>query len=172
MDSRLAPIFGRRSIRKYQDKPVDDATIKTILEAAMAAPSAVAKDPWRFVVVKDKAVLAKIAEGLPSGKMIAHAGFGLVVCGDLEKAHDQQLSYMIQDCTAAIENVLLSVHMLGLGAVWLGVHPREERVKHLKEVLGIPDPVIPISALAIGYPAEEKEARTRYNEESVHWDRW
>ena len=165
-------IFGRRSIRTYAPGEVSEEMVRTLLEAAMAAPSAVAKDPWRFVVVREQAVRDRIAGKLPHGKMIAQAPVGIVVCGDLEAAHDRLLSYMLQDCSAAIENLLLAAHALGLGACWLGVHPREERVRALQEILGLPPSVLPICAISIGHPGERKEPRTRYNPAYVHHEKW
>ncbi len=165
-------ILGRRSIRAYKDKEVSDELINTILEAAMAAPSACAKDPWRFIAVKDRDQLKKIADGLTHGKMIASAGVGFVICGDIDAAHDNQLSYMLQDCSAAIENLLLAAHILGLGSVWLGVHPREERIEHLRRLFLLPENIIPISCIAVGYPDEKKEPRTRFNKDHVHYDKW
>ena len=164
MNLKLDLIFARRSIRKYKDEPVPEEMIQDILDAAMAAPSACCKDPWHLIVVTAKDMLAKISEGLPHGKMLADAPLGIVVCGDIDKAHDNQLSYMLQDCSAAIQNMLLAVHALGLGACWLGVHPREDRIAHIKGLLDTPDNIVPISVLAIGHPAEEKEPRTRFDE--------
>ena len=161
-------IFGRRSIRVYAPGNVTDEAIDTILKAAMSAPSAVAKDPWRFVVVRDQAVRDRIVENLPHGKMLAQAPVGIIVCGDINAAHDNQLSYLLQDCSAAIENLLLAVHALGLGACWLGVHPREDRIEHIQKVLGMPDNIIPIAAISIGHPGETKEPRTRYNPAFIH----
>lgn len=172
MNPQLNAIFSRRSIRAYTDQPVPESTIRDLLEAGMAAPSAVARDPWEFISVTNKKMLEQIADGLPNGKMLGSAPLGIVVCGNLEKAHDGQLSYMLQDCSAAIENVLLAASMLGLGACWLGVHPRDERVKHISDLLEIPEPVIPIAALAIGWPAENKQPRTRYSDQAVHSEKW
>ena len=138
----------------------------------MAAPSAVAKDPWSFVVVRDHEMLLKIAAGLPNGQMLKEAPLGIIVCGDLRRAHDNQLSYLLQVCTAAIENLLLAVSMLGLGACWLGVHPREDRVAHLRSLLNIPEGILPVSAIAIGWPAQTPSPRTRYREEAVHRETW
>ena len=169
MNNKLNFIFSRRSIRGFKPTPVSDETVRDILEAAMAAPSAVARDPWRFVVVRQQAIREKIVEQLPHGTMLAQTPVGIIVCGDLEAAHDKQLSYLLQDCSAAIENILLAVNALGLGACWLGVHPREERIEHIKKVLELPPSVIPVSAIAIGYPNETKESRTRYNADYVQW---
>jgi nitroreductase len=172
VDEKLGFIFGRRSIRLYSPAAVSEAAVQKLLEAAMAAPSAAAKDPWRFVVIRNRRTLAEIATALPNGQMIAGAALGIAVCGDLQTAHDQQLSYLLQDCSAAIENLLLCAHVLGLGACWLGVHPREQRVNSLKQILSLPPSVLPVACLAIGYPAEAKEPRTRFNREYVHFESW
>jgi len=171
-DDNLQFIFRRRSIRVYAPGEVDEVTIIKLLEAAMAAPSAAAKDPWRFVIIRRKETLAAIAAALPFGKMLATAAVGIVVCGDLPAAHDRQLSYLLQDCAAATENLLLCAHALGLGACWLGVHPREDRVSKLREILCRPDSIIPIACIAIGRPGEMKEPRTRYNPAHVHREQW
>jgi nitroreductase len=173
MNPKLELLFARRSVRRYQpDKPVPDAMVRDLLEAAMAAPSAAAKDPWRFVVIRDRTMLAGIAGGLPNGKMLADAAVGIVVCGDLERAHGNQESYLLQDCSAAIENLLLAASALGLGACWLGVHPREDRVVHIRAALHLPPLVVPVAAIAVGWPAETPPPRTRYAEAAVHRETW
>ena len=164
--------LGRRSIRAFGPGAVSEDEVLQILQAAMAAPSAVAKDPWRFVVIRSPQMLAAIAEVLPNGRMLATAPLGIIVCGDNRMVHDGKISYLLQDCSAAIENLLLGAHALGLGACWLGVHPREERVMQFQELLGLPSPIIPIAAIAIGHPGETKEPRTRYNGDYVHWEKW
>jgi nitroreductase len=171
-DERLGLIFGRRSIRLYSPEAVSDAVIQKLLEAAMAAPSAAGKDPWRFVVVRNRQTLTDIAAALPNGQMLASAALGIAVCGELPVAHDQQLSYLLQDCSAAIENLLLAAHILGLGACWLGVHPREQRMSALKRILSLPPSVIPVACIAIGHPGETKEPRTRFNRDYVHSEQW
>jgi nitroreductase len=165
-------LLGRRSIRVYAPGDISETAITQLLQAAMAAPSAVARDPWRFVVIRKPETLAAIAAALPNGGMLATAPLGIVVCGDLDAAHDRQLSYLLQDCSAAIENLLLCVHALGLGACWLGVHPREDRIRKLREILSLPASVIPVAGIAIGRPGEEKAPRTRFNRDYVHWEKW
>ncbi len=162
-------IFQRRSIRKYTGEAVDKKTIEQLLSAAMSAPSACAKDPWRFIVVHNKETLQKISEGLPNGKFLPDAPVGIVICGDIESAHANELSYMLQDCSAAIENLLLAVTALGLGACWLGVHPREDRVKHIKTIFKLPENIIPVGVIAIGYPAETPAPRQRGKAEYITW---
>jgi nitroreductase len=171
-DDKLQFILGRRSIRVYAPGEISEADITRLLEAAMSAPSAMARDPWRFVVIREKKKLSSVAAALPNGGMLATAPLGIVVCGDLDAAHDRQISYLLQDCSAAIENLLLAVHALGLGACWLGVHPREDRMRKLKEILSLPASVVPVVGVAIGRPGEAKEPRTRFNPEFVHWERW
>jgi nitroreductase len=171
VDEQLGFIFGRRSIRAYTPQAVSDEAVQKLLEAAMAAPSAAATDPWRFVAVKNREMLSRIADALPYGKMVGSAALGIVVCGDLESAHDKQLSYLLQDCSAAIENLLLCAHILGLGACWLGVHPREQRVRSLQQILRLQEKVIPVACIAIGYPAETKEPRTRFNPDYVRFEK-
>jgi len=143
-----------------------------LLSAAMAAPSAAAKYPWRFVVIRNRETLARIAGALPHGQMLGTAALGITVCGDLEAAHDHQLSYLLQDCAAAIENLLLCAHILGLGACWLGVHPRADRIKSLREILSLPSTVIPVACISVGHPGESKEPHATYDPESVHLEKW
>ena len=172
MNAKLDFIFKRRSIRKYAAKDIAESALKDILEAAMAAPSACAKDPWHFVVIRESAIRNRIADGLPTGQMLRHAPAGILVCGDIDKAHDHQESYMIQDCSAAIQNVLLAATALGLGACWTGVHPRADRVDHIRTALQLPPNIMPLAMISLGWPAEKPAARTRYAAAAVHANAW
>jgi len=172
LNGKLSLFFGRRSIRKYRAEPVADEMVNDLLAAAMAAPSACAKDPWRFVVVRDRETLNLMADALPNGKMLAHAPVGIAVCGELAAAHAGELSYLLQDCSAAIENLLLAAHALGLGACWLGVHPRQPRIEALSKILQLPDQILPVSCIALGWPAEQQSPRTRYQRAYVHREKW
>jgi nitroreductase len=168
----LAPILGRRSLRTYEDREVSADLVAAMLEAAMAAPAAVARDPWRFIVLHSREVRERVAEGLPHGKMLGPAGVGFVVAGELAAAHDGQLSYLLQDCSAAIENLLLAAHGLGLGACWVGIHPSEDSIGCVKKMFSLPPPIVPIAAIALGLPGETLEPRTRYNPEFVRYGKW
>lgn len=163
-------IFLRRSIRKYTKEPVSDADIKELLEAAMAAPSAGNEQPWHFVVIKDRAILDRIPDVHPYSFMIREAPAAILVCGDTDLATHGEM--WIQDCSAATENLLIAVAAKGLGAVWLGVHPRQERAEGLRKLLGIPANVVPFALIPIGRPAEKKPPADRYNEARVHHDKW
>lgn len=172
MNPTLAPLFARRSIRTYQDKPISAALIQDVLEAGMSAPSARAKDPWEILVIQRPEMLARIAAGLPNGPMLAHAAVGFVVCGDIERAHDRNFSFLLQDVSACIENMLLALSMLELGGVWIGVHPREERMEHVRGLFRLPTNILPIGVIAAGYPADTPPPRTRYAAERVHQENW
>lgn len=163
----IQTIFARRSIRKYTTEPVSEKDVETLLEAAMAAPSASNIRPYHFVVVTDREMLDVLAEVHPHGKMLFEATLCVAVCGVPDESR-----YWVQDCSAATENLLLAATALGLGAVWLGVHPRPERVAPVREVLTIPESVVPLNLISIGHPAEEKESRTQYDEGRVHRGKW
>lgn len=166
----LTALMSRRSIRTYTGEPVADEQVETILRAAMAAPSAGNQQSWRFVVVTDDAVKTELAQATPYARSVGLSAVTLVVCGDTRA--EKRPGYWVQDCSAAIENALLAVHALGLGAVWIGVHPVEERVEAVARIIGTPEGVRPMSMLAIGHPAETKEPSERFEPAYVHRDRW
>src|ERR1017187_1267575 len=142
-EGNLGFIFGRRSIRVYSPGEVSEPVLTRLLEAAMAAPSAMTKDPWRFVVVRDKQTLTKLAALHPGAAMLASAAMAIVVCGDLDAAFERQISYLLQDCSAAIENLLLAAHAQGLGTCWVGIHPGEALIKRVRELLSLPAAFVP-----------------------------
>ncbi|MBD3179434.1 MAG: nitroreductase family protein [Candidatus Latescibacteria bacterium] len=161
-------IMARRSIRRYTDDPISRDDLRKILEAAMAAPSSRDRKPWHFVVVTGREILKRLADAHPHGKMLAEAAAAVAVCGDTNTSPD----YWVQDCSASTENILIAVAALGLGAVWLGCHPRKDRVDAIREVLNIPEDVGILSLISIGNPAEQKDPRTQYDEERVHQQSW
>ena len=166
-------IMTRTSIRDYQDKPVEDGKVEQMLRAAMAAPSAGNKQPWRFVVVKDKEVLKAISTNLQTMKMAEKAPMAIVVCGDTTQTfpgegHD----YWVEDASAATENLLLAAHAQGLGAVWCGIYPMSERVAFLKNLLKLPDHIVPLNVVPIGYPAEDPAPKDKWKPEYVHQNVW
>jgi len=161
-------ILKRRSIRKYTDEIISPETVRSLLEAGMAAPSARNVQPWHFIVVTDRHQLNALADAHPYGGMLAHAPLAIAVAGDITSSG----AYWIQDCSAATENILLAASALGLGAVWLGVTPREDRIRAVDSVLSVPDGFQTLCVISLGYPAEEKEARTQYREDRIHQNSW
>ena len=172
MNPSLHFIFNRRSVRKYENREIPDDKFKDLFEAAMAAPSAVAKDPWHFLLIRDRKTLDRIVKILPNGQMLRQAPAAIIVCGDINRAHGNEVSYMLQDLSAAVENILLAATALGLGSCWLGVHPRPDRIDNIRTLFSLPENIIPMCGIALGWPAENPEPRTRYNQERVHLEKW
>ena len=164
----LETIFTRRSIRKYTSETVSEADLKTILEAGMNAPSANNRQSWHFVVVNQRETLNAIMGIHPYSRMLAEAPTAIIVCGDTNIAD----SYWQQDCSAATENILLAARALGLGTVWLGVYPREDRAGGISKLLNLPAHIKPLNIIALGHPAEEKGRVNRYKPEKVHRNQW
>jgi nitroreductase len=163
-------IITRRSIRQFTSQPVSQDLIEKILRAGMQAPSARNKQPWHFIVVQNREMLDKISVVHPYAYMLKEAPLGIVICGD--KNIEITIEYIVQDCSAATQNMLLVAHDAGLGAVWLGIYPREPRIKALRELLNIPENVIPISMIAVGYPAEKKSPENRFRPDRIHYEKW
>lgn len=166
-------ILTRASVRAYAEKDVEKAKETLLLKAAMSAPTAVNKQPWAFVVVRDADVRARIAAKLRSAGMVAKAPLAVVVCGDMNKRlPGEGADYWVQDVSAATENLLLAAHALGLGAVWCGVHPISQRVADVSEILGLPENIVPLCVVAVGYPKAPQPPKDKWNEALIHRDRW
>jgi nitroreductase len=172
MNPALAFVFRRRSVRRFLPQAVSEAAISDLLAAAMAAPSACNRRPWAFMVLTDPERLATVAALLPNGGFLATAPLGIVVLGDLDRAHAGELSYLLQDCSAAIQNLLLAAPALGLGACWLGVHPRPDRMAGLRALFALPETIVPVSVIALGVPAENPPPRTQFEPDRVHRNHW
>ena len=166
----IEALMTRRSVRAYMDELVPVDQVRRILAAGMQAPSANNRQPWHFVVLRERERLDRLAELLPYGKMLAQAPLGIVVCAD--SGLQPNAGYWAQDCGAATENILLACHALGLGAVWIGVYPREERVSALRELLSLPAAVTPLCAIAVGRPAEQPAPVDRFRPERIHEEVW
>lgn len=169
----LDNLMTRTSIRSYQDLSVEDEKVEQLLRAAMAAPTAGNKQPWRFVVIRDRQTLKTIAAHFDTMKMAAHASLAIVVCGDMDDTFPADgRDYWVEDTSAATENLLLAAHALGLGAVWCGIYPMQERVDYLKELLRLPENIVPLNVIPIGYPAEEPAPKDKWKPGNVHYETW
>lgn len=166
----IEAIPSRRSIRKYTNDPLPDPVVNEILRAAMSAPSAGNEQPWHFVVIRDRETLDRIPEVHPHAQMIKEAQVAVLICGDL--GLEKHKGFWVQDCSAATENLLLAANAKGLGAVWLGIYPREDRVDGLRRLLNIPRSVIPFALVPLGHPAEKKPKEDRFNINRIHLERW
>jgi nitroreductase len=163
-------ILDRRSIRRFVDRPVPMDMIETMVKAAMYAPSAGNQQPWQFVVVKDRALLDAVPGVHPHAAMVPSAAGVIIVCGDLSKERHKEM--WVQDCSAATQNILLAAQAQGLGAVWLGVYPREDRVSGCRKLFGIPEGIVPFSMVAFGWPAEVPPRPERFDSTRIHCNRW
>lgn len=166
----LETIFSRRSIRRFTGEVISDENLEKILRAGFQAPSAHNREPREFIIVKDKDKLNKIPEYHPYTKMLPNAGCGIIVCGDSTK--EEELGFLIEDCSASIQNMLLAAHGLGLGAVWCGLYPIEVLVENTNKLFNLPEHIIPVGIIAVGEKSEEKTIIDRYNPECIHYDNW
>jgi len=166
----MEAILSRRSIRRYTGEPVPEEVIKELLEAAMSAPSANNEQPWQFVIIDDRRILDEIPRFHPYADMLKEASLAIAVCGDMKL--EAMRGYWVQDCSAATQNILIAANARGLGAVWLGVYPNESRTRTVQKLLGLPEQVIPLCFISIGYPAEKKPPANRYNASRVHHNHW
>ncbi len=162
----MNPIFTRVSTREFLDKQISDEQITLLLKAAMQAPSARNGQPWEFYVVTNKDVRANIANASPFGKMCEFAPLVIVPC--FRKETISPLFHDI-DLAASVENILLEAETLGLGAVWVGVSPIEERINSIREILSIPSSLVPFCLIPIGYKAKTKEQTSRFDESRIHY---
>ncbi|NTW33233.1 MAG: nitroreductase family protein [Bacteroidetes bacterium] len=169
MDSFDA-IFNRRSIRKYETKAVEEEKINKLLKAAMYAPNANDTQAWQFIVINDRNILDAITKIHPYAKMLEKAPLAILVCGD--KRLEKTEAYLNTNCSAATQNLLLAAYSLDLGSVWLGIYPREPRMKGLSELLNLPENLVPISLVAIGYPAEKTAIPERFKQEKIHYNKY
>jgi nitroreductase len=166
----LEAILTRRSIRKYTDRPVGDELIHTLLRAAMYAPSARNTRSWHFVVITERRLLDAVPAFHPYARMITQAPLAILVCGDEQL--EPRTAYWVENCSAATQNILLAAHALGLGSVWLGIYPNDDRVAGVRRLISLPEHVIPMSLVVVGYPAEVPTTGERYDPTRVHRNAW
>ncbi len=170
----IKEIYTRRSIRKYSSKPVPETKIVELLKAAMEAPSARNSQPWQFIVITRKNIMEKIAEFHSHADMLNDAQKAILVCGDLslikQKEIEIEKEYMVQSCSAAIQNILLAAESVNLGAVWVALYPRKHRLEKITNLLNLPNCYLPISLVSIGYPGEKKLPADRFKKSRIHYN--
>lgn len=163
-------LMTRRSIRKFSAEPVDPELIQTALAAAMSAPSAGNAQPWHFVLMTDRARLDRVPGFHPHAAMARQAQAAILVCA--EPALEKYPGHWPLDCAAATENLLLALHAQGLGAVWTGVYPEQSRLENFRQLLGIPETVIPYSFIPLGHPDMASGRVDRFQPARVHRETW
>jgi len=168
----IKTIKNRKSVRHFTGDAVSKEDLKKILEAGMSAPTAVNKQPWNFVAVTDRKTLDALAEKLPSAKMLFQAGAAIIICAIPEKAYDKIKEFAVIDCSLAGENILLAAESLGLGALWTASYPDPARMSTVREILNIPEDIIPLCVIPIGKPTGEDKPKDKFDEKNIHWDKW
>lgn len=163
----LEAIATRISVRKFTDQPVTDEQVKALLSAGFCAPSACNRRPWEFVVVRDRDLLEKFAGKFRFQKMMTQASLAIVVCGNTDTALNHDL--MLNDCSAAVQNILLAAHAMGLGACWCGLSP-SGLARRTGQWINAPENVLPVATIAVGWPDESREQKDRFEPEKVHYD--
>ena len=163
----LENIAERKSVRKYLNKSVEEDKIDAMVKAGMAAPSGMDRRPWEFVVVTDREALDSMAAKLPYAKMLTNAPLAIVVCGDTTRS-----SYWYLDCSAATQNVLLAAEALGLGAVWTAAYPYEDRIDVVRQNTGLPENIVPLCVIPIGYPDGPQKAKDKFDPQRVHRNKY
>ena len=168
----LTVIHSRKSVRNYTGENVSKELLDKIVRAGMAAPTAVNKQPWAFVIVTDRKTLDTLKAGLPYAKMLDKAGAAIVVCAIPDKAFENSTEFAVIDSTCASENILLAAEGLGLGAVWTAAYPYEDRMDVVRRALNIPESVIPLNVIPIGVPSGTDKPKDKFKTENLHWEKW
>lgn len=163
-------IITRRSIRKYKNTTICDNDLEHIIKCGMHAPSAVNKQPWHFVIFRSNKVIKQLIEVHPNAGMLRSAAAGILICYDTKLQHDDGFGPV--DCAAATQNMLLAAHGLNLGACWIGIYPRQQRMNKLQEAFNLPEHVIPFSVISVGHPDEVKKQPERFKKERIHYEGW
>ncbi len=168
----LNNIFNRKSVRTYTDDEINKEDLLLILKAGMSAPSTCNFQPWQFIVIQNNETVKDMSNIHKYAKMFKNAKAGIIVVGDMEKTLKNSKDYWIEDCSAATENMLLCIEALGLGAVWTGIYPVEERVNKLKEYFNLPENIVPFALIALGYPKGPQKVKNKWDETKIHWEKW
>lgn len=166
----LEAICTRRSIRKYENKPIDRELIKKLLFAAMHAPSACNQQPWHFIVISERKLLDAIPSFSPLSQMCKEAPVAILICGDTSLEISK--GFWTLDCSAAAQNLLLAAHDQGLGAVWSGIYPRKDRMEGFRKMFSLQEEIIPFALIVLGFPAEQPQQVVRFQEHKIHYNSW
>ena len=167
-NATLETIFNRKSVREYLDRPVEKAKMETLVRAGMAAPSSRDRRPWEFIIVTDRTLLDKMADGLPNARMLKETQQAIVVCGDTIKSDNA----WFLDCSAAAQNILLAAESMNLGAVWTAAFPYPDRIAVVSDILNLPEHIRPLAVIPVGYPMGNDTPKNKFNEKQIHYNSW
>ena len=168
----LSVIHSRKSVRSFTDQQVSDEDLRTILKAGMAAPTGFDARPWQFIVIKDKNTMKELRKELKYARGLDGSTAAIVVCGDMSKVREEAPEFWITDTSAATENMLLAIEGMGLGAVWCTLYPGEDRMAHARKVLNLPEHIMPMCVIPMGYPVGVEQAKDKFDTNNIHWEKW
>lgn len=163
-------LLNRRSIRKYKDQKISKENLDKILNAAMYAPSAMNLQAWQFIVIDNKEVLIESIKSIPYAEMLKESANAIIVCGD--SLVEKNESWLLQNCSAATQNILLSAHGLGIGSCWIAIHGMDDVYKNIKNQFSLPENIVPVSLISLGYPDETVTTEERYKQDKIHYNKW
>ena len=163
-------LLNRRSIRKYKDQKISKEYLDKILKSAMYAPSAMNLQAWKFIVIDDKEILIDTIKSIPYAEMLRQSAVAIIVCGDSSVERNE--SWLLQNCSAAIQNILLSAHGLGIGSCWIAIHGMDDVYKSIKIQFALPENIIPVSLISLGFPDEVVKTEERFKQNKIHFNKW
>ncbi|MDP2363433.1 MAG: nitroreductase family protein [Ignavibacteria bacterium] len=163
-------LLNRRSIRKYKDQKISKEDIDKILKAAMFAPSAMNLQAWQFIVINEKEVLIETIKSIPYAELLIQSAAAIIVCGD--SSIEKNESWLLQNCSASTQNILLAAHGLGIGSCWIAIHGMDDVYKNIKSQFMLPENIVPVSLISLGYPDEEVKSEERFKQNKIHYNNW
>lgn len=163
-------LLNRRSIRKYKNQKISKEDLNAILKAAMYAPSAMNLQAWQFIVIDDKQILAETIKSIPYAEMLRQSAAAIIVCGD--SSVEKNESWLLQNCSAVIQNILLSAYGLGIGSCWIAIHGMDDVYRNIKTQFKLPENIVPVSLISLGYPNETVTVEERFNQDKIHHNKW
>ncbi len=168
----LSAIHNRKSVRKYTNQLVKKEDLVKIIKAGMAAPSGHDTRPWQFIAITDRTIMMQLREKLEWARGLDGSPAAIVVCGDLNKVDERNPDFWITDTSAATQNILLAIEALGLGGVWSTIYPGKDRMVHTRQVLNLPDHIMPLCVIPLGYPTGVEKPKDKYDFTLIHWEKW
>jgi nitroreductase len=172
LNETISTIHNRKTVRDFTKQAVPQELLNVLIKAAMAAPTAVNSQPWEFIVVTEKSKLEKLAHSLQFSRMLDSATAAIIVCTDPNKSKDKDVNYAIIDATLASENILLAAESLGLGGAWVAVFPKDSVIEYIRNEFDIPDNIIPLNIIPLGFPVGNEKPKNKYNPGVVHFEKW
>lgn len=168
----LSVIHSRKSVRNYTDQAVSKEDLMTIVKAGMAAPTGFNAQPWQFIIIEDRNTMLELRKELIYARGLDGSKAAIVVCGDMSKVREEAPEFWITDTSAATQNMLLAIEAMGLGGVWSTLFPGEDRMNHARKVLNLPDHIMPMCVIPLGYPAGIEQPKEKFDANNVHWENW